>query len=119
MRGANLLVPSAARGRILGEVDLIRWVGINEVVRFDSNLFEIEIGEIPGRKNVLVGRTVACICDLGIAAEGNVELAAAVVRCNRCDSNSRRAPPLFTIRAAPLDQPIEAPAVCVAKGLAV
>ena len=72
---AHLIVPPEAILSVLGELDIVGRVGVDEVVRLERDPVEIETRELPVSKDGAVGREVGRVVDLGVLAEGNVELA--------------------------------------------
>src|SRR5579863_5930851 len=110
-RRPYLLVPAISLARVLGELDVVRRVRINEIVGLDCNFGKIRIAETPSTENLAIGGEVAHIPDTGVAPERHVETPAAIEAAEPVISGSiqviekRRG--LFCIRMARVDQLIE------------
>src|SRR2546428_13918227 len=76
--GLHLLVPTKAILGILREHNVVRRIGINEVVRAKLHLIKTLRCELPSREHGLILRKAAAIVDRRVAPERNVELATAI-----------------------------------------
>lgn len=74
----DLIVPGKATGTVGRELDIVRRVGINKIVRLDRKFREILVREFPAPKQFFVSVKVSCVIDLLILAEWHVEFAAAI-----------------------------------------
>lgn len=72
---ALLVRPMKAARRVLGEVDIIRRVSVDEITRLRSQVREVSQGELPGREQGRELGEVAPIVDDLIPSEGDVEVA--------------------------------------------
>lgn len=64
--------------RVLGKLDVVRRVGVNEVIALERHLQEVTVLKVPARERRLVLGEVVAVGDPLVAAERHVELAAHV-----------------------------------------
>ena len=70
-----LIVPRKAVFRVMRELDIVGWIGVNEIVAVERNDFNIGAGERSIREHVSVRCEVARVADPGLTAKGHVEAA--------------------------------------------
>ena len=69
----DLVVPVEASCGILRELDIVGRVGVDEVVVFDWEGFEVTEVKVPLGKEFAKHKEVAAVIDFGVATEGDVE----------------------------------------------
>ena len=73
-----LILPREVLLGVLRELDVVGRVGIDEIVRFQLDLFEVTTAKIPVRENRSILGEILFVRDVFVASEGNVELALSV-----------------------------------------
>src|SRR5438874_6155912 len=68
-----LFFPAEPTLRVVGKFDVIRRIGINEVIAMQGNRRKIGIGELPTRKQTLIFQEVCLVIDLLVLAKRHVE----------------------------------------------
>src|SRR6266478_1505453 len=75
LRRPHLLIPPEHLLGVLGELDVIRRVGIDEIIRAQGNRLKIEIHEVPTPKELLELEEVSLVGDLRVPSEGDIKSA--------------------------------------------
>src|SRR5205085_1562391 len=78
LRRPDLFRPAEATLRVLAELDIVRRIGIHEVVAAQRKRLEVAVREFETREDLAVGGEVATVVDLLVLPERDVEFAVAV-----------------------------------------
>ena len=70
---ADLIVPTESAGGVLGELDVVGRIRIDEVMLLEAETFKIPELKGPVRKGLSIVVKVSLVVDFGVATKGNVE----------------------------------------------
>ena len=73
-----MIVPRKSSSTVARKLDVIRWVGIDEVITLDRQTFQIAITERPADEQITNGAKIRHVVDRFVFAKRNIEFAAAV-----------------------------------------
>src|SRR5215213_7985498 len=78
LRSAPLIVHRKPAGAVSRELDVIRRVGVNEILSFDLHLLDIDVREFPLLERLRVLREVRGVIDRFVSSERNIKFAALI-----------------------------------------
>ena len=117
LRGAHLIVPAKPSRAVGGELDVIGWICVDEILRLDRQFIEIAAGKRPILQQGLEPGKVPSISNRLVLAKWHVEFSALIEAAESVEASPveiveelRR---LRALRLTVFDQFIEAPAVFV------
>src|SRR5712692_3637102 len=116
---AHLIVPGKSTGAVGRELDIIRWISIDEIFRLDGKLREILVSKFPAPKQTAIGVKVFGVVDLLVLTERYVEFSIAIEATETIETSAvqkiKKLRRFRRPRATVLDELVEASAMRVEK----
>src|SRR6476646_9802414 len=75
---SDLIIPRETAGAIGGELNVVRWISIDEIISTHVEPFQIAISEFPVAKDSAVGMERGHIIYCRVFSKRDIELAAAI-----------------------------------------
>lgn len=86
--GANLIFPVEAAGTVGSKFDIVRWIGIDEIIRFDWQVLKIITAEDPVFEDCLELRKVSKVSDRFMLTKWHVVFAGLIEAAESVEASS-------------------------------